>query len=101
MQLSINEYKILKKLYKKSYPLTESPELERLLDNGLVFREITGMNRNQMTYSESWQTTIEGKAAYEKYRQETHGIRMTSLRSWIAIIISAIALAISIIDKFL
>lgn len=101
MQLSINEYKILKKLYKKKYPLDDSPELERLLDNDLVFREITGMDENQMTYSELWQITIKGKAVYEKYRQDTHGIRMTSLRSWIAIIISAIALAVSIIDKFL
>ena len=100
MQISKKEYSLLKKLYKKSTPLNNSPELERLLDNDLVFREITGMDENQMTYSDLWQITIKGKAAYEKYRQDTHGIRLTSLRSWIAIIISAIALAVSIVDKF-
>ena len=101
MQLSINEYKILKKLYRKSSPLEDSPELKRLPDNNLIYSEITGMDEVQTTYSNTWQITVEGKVAYEKYRQDTHGIRMTSLRSWIAIIISAIALAVSIIDKFL
>ena len=101
MQLSKNEYKILKKLYKNNSPLEDSPERERLLNNDFIYRKMTGMNEVQTTYSKTWQITVDGRAAYEKYRQDTHGIRMTSLRSWIAIIISAVALAVSIIDKFL
>ena len=101
MNISAKEFKILRKLYKRKLKLDESPEIRALLDKGFITAEITGMEDCVIQYSDYYEITNAGIVAYEEYRYSHATVRGASVRSWIAIIISVIALLISALNTYM
>lgn len=100
MQISQKEYLILKKLYKGKQSLTDCPERESLLTKKLITAEIDGMNDGIIQISDICEISNSGIIAYEEYRFKHSTVKWTSIRSWIAIVISLLALVCAIIGLF-
>lgn len=100
MQISKKEYLLLKKLYKKKRTVSECPERESLLGKKLIVAEISGVINGVVQISDMCEITNSGIIAYEEYRFAHSTVKWTSIRSWIAIIISLTALAFTIINFF-
>lgn len=92
MQISKKEYSLLKKLYRKKQALPESLERESLFDKGFITVAITGMENGITQFSEQFEITNAGIVAFEEYHFTHSTVKWTSIRSWIAIVISLIAL---------
>ena len=101
MTISKKEYLLLKKLYRKNRVLPESDERTSLLDKKLITTEIVGMDENGFKLSDLYEITNAGIIAFEDYRFSHSTVKWTSIRSWIAIIISLIALSFTAINIYL
>lgn len=100
MQISEKEYKLLKKLYRKKRVLPASQERESLFNKGFITVEITGMVNDIIQYSDEYGITDSGIIAFEDYRFAHSTAKWTSIRSWIAIVISVIALTFTAISFY-
>ena len=80
--------------------LPESNERDSLYSKKLISVEITGMKEDIVQFSDMYQITNSGIIAFEEYRFAHSTVKWTSIRSWIAIVISAIALTFTIINYF-
>lgn len=101
MQISQKEYKLLKKLYRKKRVLPESRERESLFSKGFITVEVSGMVDGITQFSEQFGITNPGIIAFEEYRFAHSTVKWTSIRSWMAILISVIALTFTAINFYL
>ena len=97
MIITKNEYKLLKKIYRKN-GLETSNDLTEILENkNLIEHKLIKMNRDGSEVKEkNYTITNAGILAIE----ETSSLKWSSIRSWIAIAISLIALVFSIISAY-
>lgn len=99
MEISIAEYKLLKKIYPKKKITVNNEISDSLISKGLVKREILGLDKECCTiYSDEIELTTEGTIAYENYHKQKLSVRRANIQSWIAIAISICSLAVSIIS---
>ena len=101
MQISKKEYQLLKNLYRKSRILPESRERESLLNKKLIAAEVSGMENGIIQFSDQYEITDSGIVAFEEYRFTHSTVKWTSIRSWIAILISVAAITLTAINIYL
>jgi len=92
-----NEYKLLKKIYRKNELETSNALTEILENKNLIEHKLIKTNRDGSEVKEkNYTITNAGILAIE----ETSSLKWSSIRSWIAIAISLIALVFSIISAY-
>lgn len=95
LDINESEYKLLKKL-KSGKTIEKDKFFYSLKDKGYVKDNFVMQTENETFTSGDIEVTPNGTTAYENYRETHNQIKWASIRSWIAIAISAIALAFSI-----
>lgn len=101
MDISHAEYKLLKKLNKAKKLVVDNETSDLLLSKGLVESEVTGFINGIVQYSDKIELTNSGKIAFEQYQYSHKTARGSSLRSWIAIVISCLALIVSAVNVYM
>ena len=98
MDITKKEYKLLKKFKQAEYLIISDELTDTLLDKGLIAHKTSKVNRDgSITKSPELVITNNGMIAYEKYF-ENH---RASFHAWAALILSALALLVAIIDLFI
>lgn len=93
MNITKNEYKALKKYYKSEYLTVSSDVSKELSRKGLIEQyEVIDRIKGRNKYSDKLRITAEGRICYEHFHKTHRKEFFNSVRSWIAIIISLIAL---------
>ena len=100
LDITRDEFKTLKRLYKKGPAHIEEAAANSLLDKGLIRYEEEPAVNAVLRPDEKYVITNDGKLAYEQYYEHHEQIRRVSFRSWVAIALSAIAIILSIIKTF-
>ena len=99
MNISKAEYEVLKRILSGEIIPEETEELRSLAGKDMIFCEIYGVVDEEI-HSSKYKVTNTGVIAYEEYRFRYVTTRNASIRSWIAIIISVLALVISAINVY-
>lgn len=97
MNISVAEYKLLKKFYRKKELIVKN-DISDILERKHFIEIIEAyLNDDGSEKSFKYVITNDGVVAFEIYREEHRNIRNISIRSWIAIIISLIALIVTML----
>ena len=100
LNLTRYEARLLKKLCKKGALHIDESSAEALMDKGLIcYKEQPSVN-SLLRPDEKYVLTNDGKLAYEHYSEYHEDLRKASFRSWIAIIISILALILALVNSF-
>ncbi len=98
MNITKDEYKLLKRFYTHKNVIINNETSEILIQKELIEPQSIKSQRNGLLlYSPELVITNAGKLAFEQYREERLNKRNISIRSWIAIVISLIALIVTIL----
>lgn len=100
LSITREESKLLKKLYKKGSFHIEEAAANSLLDKGLIRYDEDPAVNAVLRPDEKYTITNDGKLAYEQYHEQHEQVRKTSIRSWIAIALSAVSLILSLLKAF-
>lgn len=102
MDITKKEYKLLKKFKQAEYLIISDELTDTLLDKGLIAHKTSKVNRDgSITKSPKLVITNNGMIAYEKYFENHREIHRASFHAWAALILSALALLVAIIDLFI
>ncbi len=98
MNITKDEYKLLKRFYTHKNLIIYNETSEILIQKELIKHQSVEIQRNgSCVYSPEIVITNAGKLAFEQYREERLNKRNISIRSWTAIVISLIALIVTIL----
>ena len=98
MNITKDEYKILKKFYTHKKLIINKETTEILIEKKLIKYQTKKAERNGLLpCTTELVITNAGKLAFEQHREERLNKRNISIRSWIAIVISLIALIVTIL----
>ena len=97
MNISRNEYKFLKKMYYRKEIIIKNNISATLEKKHLIEIVEAFLNEDGSEKAFRYVMTNDGVIAFEQYREERLNKRNISIRSWIAIVISLIALIVTIL----
>ena len=97
MNISRNEYKLLKKMYYRKELIMKNNISATLEKKHLIEIVEAFLNEDGSEKAFRYVMTNDGVIAFEHYREERLNKRNISIRSWIAIVISLIALIVTIL----
>ena len=97
MNISRNEYKLLKKMYYRKELIMKNNISATLEKKHLIEIVEAFLNEDGSEKAFRYVMTNDGVIAFEQYREERLNKRNISIRSWIAIVISLIALIVTIL----
>lgn len=97
MNISHDEYKLLKKLYPQKVLHLNGYTAETLEKKNFIESIDVYLHDDSSKKTNKYSLTNDGVIAFEQYREERLNKRNISIRSWIAIVISLIALIVTIL----
>ena len=97
MNISHDEYKLLKKMYYRKELIIKNNISATLEKKHLIEIVEAFLNKDGSEKAFRYVMTNDGVIAFEQYREEHLNKRNISIRSWIAIVISLIALIVTIL----
>lgn len=85
MDISKDEYKLLKQFYRHDFLIIDNEISELLMSKRLIqFKSYEILRDGSLAYSKELVISNAGKIAYEKHYEEHQKIRNATITSWIA-----------------